>query len=53
MVVLNNPEQEGAGFDTDTNVVSLFHKNGKSKQLEILPKLDAAHQIFQFLLDNP
>jgi len=52
MIVLNNPQQKGAGFDIDTNQVSMFHKNGKSENLSILPKLDTAFRIFQFLLQN-
>ena len=53
MIVLNNPEESGAGFDIDTNIVSIFHKNGKSENLSTLPKLDTAFQILQFLIDNP
>jgi len=52
MIVLNNPLQKGAGFDIDTNQVILFHKNGKSEKLSILPKLDTAFHIFQFLLKH-
>lgn len=52
MIVLNNPLQKGAGFDIDTNQVSIFHKNGNSENLSLLPKLDTAFQIFRFLLQN-
>ena len=52
MIVLNNPQQKGAGFDIDTNQVSIYHKSGKSENFSTLPKLDTAFQIFQFLLQN-
>jgi len=49
LIVLNNPKETGAGFDTETNIVTLFHKNGHSEKVSQLPKLDVAYQIFQFL----
>ena len=52
MIVLNNPEDSGAGFDVDTNIVSMYHKDGKSEKLSTLPKLDTAFHIFRFLLEN-
>jgi len=52
MIVLNNPQESGAGFDVDTNIVSIYHKNGKNEKLSTLPKLDTAYHILQFLIDN-
>ncbi len=49
LIVLNNPREAGAGFESDTNIVTLFHKNGRSKKLPQMPKLDVAYHIFQFL----
>ena len=49
LIVLNNPKEAGAGFDTDTNIVTLFHKNGSNEQVAQMPKLDVAYHIFQFL----
>lgn len=49
LIVLNNPREAGAGFETDTNIVTLFHKNGRSKKLPQMPKLDVAFHIFQFM----
>jgi phosphopantothenoylcysteine decarboxylase/phosphopantothenate--cysteine ligase len=51
-IVLNNPFDEAAGFDKDTNEVSLFHKNGKSQKLPPLLKLDVASRIFDFILEK-
>ena len=52
MIVLNNPSEKGAGFDVDTNIVSMYHKNGHRENLPTLPKLDTAFHIFRFLLEN-
>jgi phosphopantothenoylcysteine decarboxylase/phosphopantothenate--cysteine ligase len=51
-IVLNNPLETGAGFEKDTNVVTIFHKNGKKEKLPVLPKLDVAYHIFNFILDK-
>ncbi len=52
LIVLNNPQERGAAFDADTNLVTIMHKNGSLEKTSLLPKLDIAHQIFQFLLKN-
>ncbi|MEJ2637380.1 MAG: bifunctional phosphopantothenoylcysteine decarboxylase/phosphopantothenate--cysteine ligase CoaBC [Calditrichia bacterium] len=52
MVVLNNPLEKGSAFRSDTNHVILFHKNGEKKGLSLLPKLDVASEIFNFLLEH-
>lgn len=44
MIVANNLKEEGAGFGTDTNVVTLLTKDGE-KQLPILEKEEVAHRI--------
>jgi phosphopantothenoylcysteine decarboxylase/phosphopantothenate--cysteine ligase len=49
LIVVNNPKEAGAGFDTDTNIVTLFHKNGSSEKIPQMPKLDVAYRIFQFI----
>jgi len=49
LIVLNNPKEAGAGFDTDTNIVTLFHKNGRTEKIPQMPKLDVAQRIFQFM----
>lgn len=51
MVVLNNPLESGAGFAGDTNRVTLFHRNGRQLELELMFKLDVARKIFDFVLE--
>jgi phosphopantothenoylcysteine decarboxylase/phosphopantothenate--cysteine ligase len=45
MMVANDVTQEGAGFDVDTNVVTLLFSDGRRKPLEKMSKLEVAHQI--------
>ena len=33
MIVANNVHQDGAGFGTDTNIVTFYKKDGTSKRL--------------------
>lgn len=49
MIVANNLKEEGAGFGTDTNVVTLLTKDGE-KQLPVLEKEEVAHRIFDEIL---
>ena len=44
MVVANNLKVEGAGFGTDTNVVTLITRDSVT-ELEKMSKQEAAHQI--------
>ncbi|HET7214049.1 MAG TPA: bifunctional phosphopantothenoylcysteine decarboxylase/phosphopantothenate--cysteine ligase CoaBC [Terriglobia bacterium] len=45
MIVANDVTQPGAGFDADTNIVTLIFPGGQVKPLEKMSKLDAAHAI--------
>ncbi len=45
LIVANDVTQEGAGFDTDTNIVTLIFPGGQTKPLEKMSKLDVAHAI--------
>ena len=44
-IVANDVLQEGAGFDVDTNIVTLVFPDGRSKAFEKMSKLDLAHRI--------
>lgn len=44
MIVLNNPNTEGAGFGTDTNIVTLIDKKG-SEELPIMSKYEVGSAI--------
>jgi phosphopantothenoylcysteine decarboxylase/phosphopantothenate--cysteine ligase len=45
LVVMNNPNVEGAAFGADTNVVTLLTADGTTEQLPRKPKTDVAHDI--------
>lgn len=45
MIVANDVTQEGAGFDTDTNVVTFFLRNGREIPLQKMSKFDVANRI--------
>ncbi|UCH81152.1 MAG: bifunctional phosphopantothenoylcysteine decarboxylase/phosphopantothenate--cysteine ligase CoaBC [Nitrospiraceae bacterium] len=49
LMVLNDISQEGAGFDTDTNIVTLIHKKGDVKDYPIMKKIEVAHIILDCL----
>lgn len=51
MIVANDVTQDGAGFDTDTNIVTLFLRGGREIALPKLSKLDVAHRIFDAALE--
>jgi len=48
MIVANNVSLPGAGFEKDTNIVTLIDKEGKIKEYPEMPKSDVADMI----LDN-
>lgn len=45
MIVANDVTQEGAGFDTDTNIVTLFLRGGRAIELPKLVKFEVANRI--------
>lgn len=45
MIVANNVSTTGAGFGTDTNIVTLFKKDGSKRELPLMSKTDTAKQI--------
>jgi phosphopantothenoylcysteine decarboxylase/phosphopantothenate--cysteine ligase len=47
MIVLNSMRQEGAGFQLDTNKVSLFFEDGYAEESEVLPKEQIAALILE------
>ncbi len=44
-IVLNNANEEGAGFEADTNIVTVISADGKIEQLPKLSKFDVANEI--------
>lgn len=53
LIVANDVTQEGAGFDSDTNIVSLFWPDGRSEDLPRLSKKDVSHRILDALAQFP
>ena len=51
MIVANNVKVEGAGFGTDTNVVTIFTKDNEIR-LDKLSKLEVAEKIFDEIVRN-
>jgi phosphopantothenoylcysteine decarboxylase/phosphopantothenate--cysteine ligase len=45
MIVCNDITRAGAGFATDTNIVTILDKRGGSEQLSQMTKLETAHKI--------
>jgi phosphopantothenoylcysteine decarboxylase/phosphopantothenate--cysteine ligase len=45
LVVANDVTREGAGFDADTNIVTLLFPDGRQKHLEKASKLEIARQV--------
>ena len=45
LVVANDVTAEGAGFDHDTNIVTLFARDGRDLQLPRMTKREVAHRI--------
>lgn len=50
MIVANNLKTTGAGFGTDTNVVTLITKDDET-ELELMSKDEVAHRIFDKILE--
>lgn len=47
LIVANNVSQVGAGFESDTNVCSIYDQNGLVIQLPLMSKREVAHHIIE------
>lgn len=45
LIVLNNPNEPGAGFNSDTNVVTFLTPDGQAEDLPLMSKFDVANRI--------
>lgn len=45
LIVVNNPNVPGAGFEVDTNQVIIINKKGKIEKLPLLPKREVAERV--------
>lgn len=52
MIVANNVASPGAGFGTDTNIVTIFRKDGKSLSLPQMEKTEVANRILDFINES-
>jgi phosphopantothenoylcysteine decarboxylase/phosphopantothenate--cysteine ligase len=52
MIVANDVTQEGAGFDTDTNIVTIFLRDGRELPLPKLTKFEVANRILDQVLET-
>ena len=50
MIVANDVTQEGAGFDADTNIVTLFLRDGRDIPLPKMTKFEVANRILDQVL---
>ena len=51
MIVANDVTQEGAGFDGDTNIVTMFLRDGREIPLPKMAKFEVANQILDRVLE--
>lgn len=51
-IVLNNPLEEGAGFKTDTNRVTIIDRDGVVEQLPLLNKIKVAEKIIDKVIQR-
>lgn len=50
LIVVNNPTTPGAGFNTDTNVVTIIDKTGKAEAFEKMTKFEVSQIILDKLI---
>ncbi len=52
LIVLNSLRDEGAGFKTDTNKVTLISKNNKVLPFSVKPKSEVAKDILEYIIEE-
>ena len=51
LIVANDVTAEGAGFDHDTNIITLYSRDGSEKAFPRMSKIDAAHRVLDCVLE--
>lgn len=51
LIVANDVTQEGAGFDTDTNIVTLYPRSGREIPLPKMDKFEVANRVLDLVLE--
>jgi phosphopantothenoylcysteine decarboxylase/phosphopantothenate--cysteine ligase len=52
MIVANDVSRTDAGFDADTNLVKILHRDGRMEELPLLPKDEVADCILDRVRDQ-
>lgn len=52
LIVLNSLNDNGAGFQTDTNKVTFFDKNNNTQKFELKSKTEVAHDIVEYVIKH-
>ncbi len=52
MIVANSLNEEGAGFKTETNIVTIIDKNGNTEKTELCSKFDIANIILDRITEH-
>jgi phosphopantothenoylcysteine decarboxylase/phosphopantothenate--cysteine ligase len=50
--VANDLTREGAGFNTETNIVHLLFRDGREERLPLMSKYELAHLILDRIKEN-
>ena len=45
LIIANNLQEEGAGFRTDTNIITIIDRTGNAEYFEKMTKVEAAGEI--------
>jgi phosphopantothenoylcysteine decarboxylase/phosphopantothenate--cysteine ligase len=51
-IALNCANEAGAGFESDTNILTLISRHGEQHQLPLMTKQDAAHALLKLALQK-
>jgi phosphopantothenoylcysteine decarboxylase/phosphopantothenate--cysteine ligase len=51
LVVANDVSQAGAGFDVDTNIVTMLFPGGRKKPLEKMSKFEVANRVLDEVVE--
>jgi phosphopantothenoylcysteine decarboxylase / phosphopantothenate---cysteine ligase len=51
LIVANDVTAPGAGFDHDTNIVTIFRSDGREQSLPKLTKIEVAHRVLDEILE--
>ena len=51
VIILNSLNEKGAGFETDTNKISIFDSKGRHQEFSLKQKSEVARDIFKYIND--